>query len=41
MAEEEEVIDEVVQVEEGDETSLYRTKGSTICVTIKGNPSQW
>ena len=41
MAEEEEVIEEIVKVEEGDETTLYRSKGLTICVIIKSNPSQW
>ena len=41
MAEEEEVIGDVVKVEEGDVASSYRSKGSIICVIIKSNPSQW
>ena len=40
MAEESEVGD-VVKVEEGDERSSYRSKGSIICAIIKSNPSQW
>ena len=41
MAEEEEVIEEIVQVEEGDECHHTDPKDLTICVTIESNPSQW
>ena len=41
MDEEKEMMEKIMQVEEGDECHHPDPRGLAICVTVKGNPSQW
>ena len=41
MVEEKEVMEKIMQVEEGDECHHPDPRDLAICVTVKSNPSQW